>query len=81
VIFGNILRESFSEIWNGGTRREFLRLQISGRRQNKYCATCNSPDYGTHDADYLDQYSDKLIDLFGGKILYSEEKHCDKHTD
>ena len=69
VIFGNILRESFSDIWNGGTRRKFLRLQIGGRRQNKYCAGCNSPDYGTHDADYLDKYSDKLIDLFGGKIL------------
>jgi MoaA/NifB/PqqE/SkfB family radical SAM enzyme len=81
VIFGNILRESFSEIWNGDTRREFLRLQIGGRRRNKCCAVCNSPDYGTHDADYLDKDSDKLINLFGGKTLYSEEKHCDKHTD
>jgi radical SAM protein with 4Fe4S-binding SPASM domain len=70
VIFGNILRESFGEIWNGNTRREFLRLQIGGRWQNKCCAACNLPDYGTHDADYLDQYSNKLINLFGEKILF-----------
>jgi radical SAM protein with 4Fe4S-binding SPASM domain len=69
VIFGNILRESLSEIWNGDTRREFLRLQIGDRRQNKFCAVCNAPNYSTHDADYLDPYSDKLLNLFGETIL------------
>jgi radical SAM protein with 4Fe4S-binding SPASM domain len=81
VIFGNILRESFSEIWNGDTRREFLRRQIDERRQNNYCAVCNSLDYGTRDADHLDKHRDELINLFGGKTLYSEGKHYGKHTD
>jgi radical SAM protein with 4Fe4S-binding SPASM domain len=64
AVFGNITKGSLLEIWNDNSRREFLKTQISGRDANKICINCKSPDYGTQQVDFLDEYREQLSKMF-----------------
>jgi radical SAM protein with 4Fe4S-binding SPASM domain len=62
--FGNVARNNLQEIWNGRRRREFLQTQISERSSNKICQTCQSPDYGIQQGDFLDEYRERLTEIY-----------------
>jgi radical SAM protein with 4Fe4S-binding SPASM domain len=64
VAFGNIVKNSLGQIWNDDDRREFLKLQISGRGSNKICKNCKSPDYGAQEGDFLDGHREWISKMF-----------------
>jgi radical SAM protein with 4Fe4S-binding SPASM domain len=64
AIFGNIAKNNLQEIWNGQRRRKFLQTQISERSSNKICQTCQSPDYGIQQGDFLDKYSERMAEIY-----------------
>jgi MoaA/NifB/PqqE/SkfB family radical SAM enzyme len=63
IVFGSVIDSSLKDIWDGGIRRDFLRLLIQSRGANSVCAKCTVPDYGMQDGDYLDEYKEKLLNL------------------
>ena len=52
VVYGNIKEHSLGEIWNGKARKDFLRLQLKGKRFNHPCCKgCIMPNDITNEAD------------------------------
>jgi radical SAM protein with 4Fe4S-binding SPASM domain len=64
IVLGNIMRESLLSIWLSEKRRVFLRTLIDNRRENPICAKCTVPDYGIQENDNLDEYREKLMNLY-----------------
>jgi radical SAM protein with 4Fe4S-binding SPASM domain len=63
-IFGNINKNSVIDIWQSKNRFAFLNMQISDRNKNVICSDCQSPDYGTQDGDFLDNYKTQLNRIY-----------------
>ncbi len=64
VVYGNVMEESLFSMWNGSVKREFLHLQLENRNMNQECKKCTVPAYGLQEGDYLDDYSDRLINIY-----------------
>ncbi len=65
ICFGNIFQESLVDIWNGEKRKNFMLMQLEGKRfEHKICRKCMLPNDITTEADLLDPYVDKVIKNF-----------------
>lgn len=63
VKYGNVIKESLYDMWNGEIRRAFLKLQLEGRRfEHPYCRDCVMPNDITTEADLLDPWADEILD-------------------
>jgi radical SAM protein with 4Fe4S-binding SPASM domain len=64
TICGNVMENSVLEMWQGEQRHAFLAEQVQSRNLNTVCKKCTVPDYGMQVGDYLDDYRDRLRELF-----------------
>jgi radical SAM protein with 4Fe4S-binding SPASM domain len=64
AVFGNVKSESLHNIWIGRKRADFLQTVISNRFDNDICRECTIPDYGIQDGDALDEYRERLKEIY-----------------
>lgn len=65
VVFGNIRDHTLNDIWNGESHRNFLRMQLQGKRfLHEICKNCCIPNDLSFKEDYLDPYADELLKRF-----------------
>lgn len=65
VIYGNITKNSLTEIWDCEIRSQFLYTQVHDRTTNAICRNCTVPCYGMQEGDYLDAHKERLLELYG----------------
>lgn len=62
IRYGNIMEQGLVELWNGGGRMSFLRMQLQGRRfQHPICKDCVLANDITNDADLLDPWAEEIL--------------------
>lgn len=65
IYYGSIYEESLKEIWGGMRRREFLKMQLKGRRfSHPVCKGCTMPNDITTEADILDPWAEEILGKF-----------------
>ncbi len=65
VILGNINKERIVDIWNGETLKDFrLNMIINNREGCNVCKRCNMSIYRYHKEDDLDNYKEKLKEIY-----------------
>ncbi|WP_294471605.1 radical SAM protein [uncultured Intestinimonas sp.] len=62
--WGSVQDASLLDIWNSGTRKEFLKQQLDGVQGIPVCGQCSVPAFGLQDGDYLDPYVQQLKSKF-----------------
>ena len=63
VKYGNIYDKSLTELWNGSTHRNFLIMQLKGKRfEHPYCKDCMMPNDIATEADLLDTWAGKILE-------------------
>lgn len=81
VIYGNIYKESLLEIWEGERRKEFLRLQLEGKRfLQPCCKSCIMPNDITNDADLLDPWAVEILEKHYNYLTRFENDKRYGHT-
>lgn len=65
IVFGNIKKQSFSEIWKQENRRKFLCNQLNGFQSIPVCKECSVPAFGLQEGDYLDGHEEELKKIYG----------------
>lgn len=61
--YGDIYKESLVDIWNGKKRRDFLKMQLEGKRfLHPICKECTIPNDITTEADILDPWAEEILD-------------------
>jgi len=62
VKYGNIYERTLSELWNGSVRKEFLKMQLEGRRfLHPYCKDCVMPNDIAAMEDILDPWAEEIL--------------------
>ena len=62
VVFGNALGENVVQVWNGESRREFLKKQLLGQRfAIEECKRCMMPNDITTEEDLLDPWMEEIL--------------------
>lgn len=62
IIYGDITKESLSDIWNGKRHMEFLKMQLKGNRfKHPSCKECVAANDITTEADYLDPWANQIL--------------------
>ena len=65
IVFGNILRDSLVDTWNGKEWTDFRLMHLRGRRfRHPYCKLCTGNVCYTSDSDILDDNADELLEKF-----------------
>ena len=63
IYYGNIYEEDLRTIWGGIRRKEFLKMQLKGKRfSHPVCKSCTMPNDITTDADILDPWAEEILD-------------------
>ena len=63
VKYGNIYEKTLSELWNGSVHRNFLIMQLKGKRfEHPYCKECMMPNDITTEADLLDPWAERILE-------------------
>lgn len=65
LILGNVKENSIIDMWNGSKRRNFLKMQLEGRRMlHPICKKCVGPNSTNFKEDDLDEGRKNLLSLF-----------------
>lgn len=73
IVFGNVARQSFGEIWTGRSRTEFLLRQLDGAQTLPVCSQCSVPAFGLQEGDSLEGHQEQLRQAYGALFSNSGE--------
>lgn len=65
IVYGNIMQQRLVDIWKGEKRKNFLRMQLEGKRfQHPICKSCVLPNDITNEADIMDPWAGEILKRF-----------------
>lgn len=68
TVFGNVMQESLSDMWNSRVRIQFLLHQLDGACTLPVCSQCSVPAFGLQEGDDLQGHQNELKNAYRAEL-------------